>query len=62
MANLALSLIQPQGCAIQTQRKDADVYRSRLTGFKTKQLAQSACDTLHSKNYSCFVVAPQGDK
>ena len=62
VAHKALSLIDSKDCAIQTQHKSTNVYRSRLVGFKTKQLAQSACQTLHSQNYSCFVVAPQGDK
>ncbi len=62
VANKALALIDSKDCAIQTQHKSTNVYRSRLIGFKTRQLAQSACQTLHSQNYSCFVVAPQGDR
>ncbi len=62
MANRALSLLKTQNCSIQTQRKNAQTYRSRLTGFRTKQMAQTACNTLQNKNYACFVVAPQGDK
>ena len=62
MANRALSILNSQNYAIQTQRKDNNIYRSRLTGFKTKQLAQTACNTLQNQNYACFVVASQGDK
>lgn len=62
MANRALSFLKNQNYSVQTQRKNAQTYRSRLTGFRTKQMAQSACNTLQNKNYACFVVAPQGDK
>ena len=62
MANRAFSLLNFPECSVQTQRKNTDVYRSRLVGFKTKQTAQTACNTLLNKNYNCFVVAPQGDK
>lgn len=62
MANRALAALNTQNYAIQTQRKNAQTYRSRLTGFRTKQMAQTACNTLQNKNYACFVVAPQGDK
>ena len=62
MANRALSFLNNPNYSVQTQRKNAQTYRSRLTGFRTKQMAQSACNTLQNKNYACFVVAPQGDK
>ncbi|MBQ3695522.1 MAG: D-alanyl-D-alanine carboxypeptidase [Alphaproteobacteria bacterium] len=62
MANRALSILQSPNYMVQTQRKNATTYRSRLTGFRTKQMAQTACHTLQNKNYACFVVAPQGDK
>ena len=62
MANRALSLLKSSDYIVQTQRKNANIYRSRLTGFRTKQMAQSACTALQNKNYACFVVAPQGDK
>ncbi|MBQ4472552.1 MAG: D-alanyl-D-alanine carboxypeptidase [Alphaproteobacteria bacterium] len=61
MANHALSLLNAPA-SVQTQRKNAQIYRSRLIGFKSKQMAQTACETLQRKNYSCFVVAPQGDR
>ena len=63
IANRALSLLQnPRECAVQTQRKSEKIYRSRLIGFKTKQMAEKACNTLQNNQYSCFVILPQGDK
>ena len=62
MANRAMSVLKTSNCSVQTQRKNAQTFRSRLTGFRTKQMAQEACNTLQNKNYACFVVAPQGDK
>ena len=62
MANKALSILKSPNYMVQTQRKNATTYRSRLTGFRTKQSAQTACNTLQNKRYACFVVAPQGDK
>lgn len=62
MANRALSFLQNTNCSVQTQRKHEGIYRSRLTGFQSKQLAEEACRTLTNKNYSCFVLAAQGDK
>ena len=62
MANRALSFLQNSSCSVQTQRKQEGVYRSRLTGFQSKQLAEEACRTLTNQNYSCFVLAAQGDK
>lgn len=62
MANRALSFLPTKGYLVQTQRKGEQLYRSRLTGFQTKQMAENACSTLQSRNYACFVVSPQGDK
>ena len=62
MANRALSFLQNSSCSVQTQRKHEGIYRSRLTGFQSKQLAEEACRTLTNKNYSCFVLAAQGDR
>ena len=61
MANRALSILGAS-VSVQTQRKNAQIYRSRLVGFKSKRMAQSACETLQNRNYNCFVVAPQGDR
>jgi len=62
MANRALLLLPNKNYAVQTQRKDAMIYRSRLTGFSSKQQAQHACNILENKKYSCFVLTSQGDK
>ena len=62
VANKALSLLKHPNCSVQTLRKDNNIFRSRLIGFKTKQLAESACSTLQDNQYSCFVLLPQGDK
>ena len=62
IANRALSLLDHPNCSVQTQRKGTNIYRSRLVGFKTKQLAENACSTLQSNQYPCFVLLPQGDK
>lgn len=62
VANTALSLLKHPNCSIQTQRKGNNIFRSRLVGFKTRQMAENACSTLQSNNYPCFVSLPQGDK
>lgn len=62
IANRALSLLDHPNCSIQTQRKGNNIYRSRLIGFKTKQMAENACSTLQDNKYACFVLLPQGDK
>ena len=62
MANRALSFLKNPNCFVQTQRKAANVYRSRVVGFKSKKLAEDACHLLSNQNYSCFVLAAQGDK
>ncbi len=61
MANEALSLLNHPNCSVQTQRNN-NIYRSRLIGFKTKQMAENACSTLQSNRHPCFVLLPQGDK
>ena len=61
-ANKALALLNNSNYAIQTQRKNPNIYRSRLVGFKTRQLAENACTTLQNNQYACFVLLPQGDK
>ena len=61
IANQALSLLDNPNYAIQTQRNN-NLYRSRLIGFKTKQMAENACSTLQSNHHACFVLLPQGDK
>lgn len=62
MANKAMSVLNINQCAVQIQKKDNQLYRSRLTGFQTKQMAEAACDTLNNNHHACFVVIPQGDK
>jgi len=61
-ANKALALLNNPNYAIQTQRKSSNLYRSRLIGFKSKQMAENACTTLQNNQYACFVLLPQGDR
>ncbi len=62
MANRALAVLHTDACTAQTQQKGESIWRARLSGFKTKQMAEAACSTLHQQNQACFVVSPQGDK
>ena len=55
VAHKAKTLLGHKQLIIQTPQKNAMIYRSQLSGFKTKEEARSACQFLQAHQMDCFV-------